>query len=214
VLRQIVKDVWTWSWRSPEKGYAFNGTVLAAGQERVLVDPAVMSDEERGQVEALGPFQAIYLTNKDHERTAYDLRRDWKIPVAIHEKDKPFLKEAPDHVFREGERLACGLEVLHLPDQKSPGECAFYARNRGLLILGDALIGVPAGRLNLLPAAKYKDAAKARLGLERLRALFFEIILVGDGEPVLVQAHDILEQFFLKEKLAAVQGLKSKREET
>ncbi|MDP3921416.1 MAG: hypothetical protein Q8R76_11495 [Candidatus Omnitrophota bacterium] len=197
-MKEIVKGIWTWSALSEEKGYNFNGTLVQGENAQVLIDPVRLPEKEYKELKARGPFEAIYLSNKDHERMAYDLRRDLSVPIWIHEEDAPLLKEKPDHTFREGDKLACDIEVLHLPDQKSRGESAFYLRERGVIILGDALLGVPAGQLSLLPAAKYKDVEKARLGLARLRALYFEAILTGDGEPVLVRAHDILEQFFLR----------------
>ena len=72
-MKQIVPGIWTWPWFSEEKGYYFNGTLVAAESERVLIDPVRAPLET---FEAHGPFKAIYLSNKDHERMAYDLRRE------------------------------------------------------------------------------------------------------------------------------------------
>lgn len=199
-MKQLLSNIWTWQWFSEEKKYHFNGTAVQSRDQscKVLIDPVKMDPKALEDLKKLGPFQAIYLTNKDHERAAYDLRREWKVPIWIHKKDAPLLKEKPDSTFQEGEALQCGIEVLHLLDQKSPGECAFYLRDQGVLIVGDALIGVPAGQLNLLPAQKYKDYGKAKAGLERLRSLYFNMILVGDGEPILKDGHEALENFFFR----------------
>lgn len=197
-MKKIMKDVWTWSVLSTEKGYHFNGFLVQCGQEKVLVDPVRPDDDGLEFLKQQLPVKAIYLTNKDHERFSYELRKILGLPIFIHYRDAAYLKEKPDGTFREGESLACGMEVIHLPDQKSPGESAFYLAEEGILILGDALIGVPAGKLSMLPPGKYADPAKAWAGLQRLRALTFDMLLLGDGEPVLSRPHDLMEQFFVE----------------
>lgn len=195
-MKEIFPGIWTWSWFSEEKGYFFNGLLLREEEKTVLIDPPWMSAENRKALLGLSPVSAIYLTNKDHERSTYDLRREFKIPVWIHALDKPFLKEAPDQTFSEGQRLECGIRVVHLQHQKSPGESAFYHEKRKILILGDALIGHPPGQLKLLPAAKYPDIRKAEAGLRRLFSLSFEALLVGDGQPISSGAQEALDRFF------------------
>jgi glyoxylase-like metal-dependent hydrolase (beta-lactamase superfamily II) len=195
-VREILPGIHMWRWMSPEKGYFFNGTLISDGKNRVLIDPAALDSENIERLAALGPVDAIYLSNRDHERMAYELRRKWDVPLAIHELDEPMLKERADFTFRDGHSLLCGIRTVHLQGQKSPGECAFYLPERKLLILGDALIGHPAGKLNLLPAEKYADVKRAQAGLRRLFLLHFEILLVGDGDPVLESAYEKLERCF------------------
>lgn len=187
------EDILVWNWFSEEKGYFFNGTLVSDGRNKILIDPVKLDLEH---LAPHGPFDAVYLSNKDHERIAYEIRRKWKVPVGIHEADKLHLKEMPDFVFKDGEVLLCGLKTIHLQQQKSPGECAFYHAGKKLLIAGDALIGHPAGQLNMLPAGKYPDLKKAQAGLRRLFSLDFERILVGDGEHVLENAYRQLEACF------------------
>ena len=196
-MKEILNTIWTWSSFSNEKKYNFNGTIISTGNKKFLIDPVQVNDDEHQFIKSFLPFEAIYLTNKDHERIAYDLRREFNIPIWIHEADKPFLKEAPDFTFKDKDKLLCGIEVIHFTDQKSPGESAFYLQDRKVVILGDALIGNPPGKLNLLPEAKYKDIKKAKKGLEKLSTLSFDVILAGDGEPILSNAKDILEKFFV-----------------
>ncbi len=195
-FKKINDGILTWSWLSQEKGYFFNGTLVRGAEKRVLIDPVFMDNAGCVELQAHGPFDMIYLTNKDHERMCWTLRKHFKIPVAIHESDAPLLKEKPDSVFRDGQELLCGLQVIHLKNQKSPGECAFYLKDQKILIAGDALIGYPAGQLNMLPDEKYADVPRAQAGLRRLFSLSFDMFLAGDGEPVLENAHDVLENCF------------------
>lgn len=195
-FREIVPGIHSWSWMSPEKGYFFNGTVVSDGKNTVLIDPALIDAGKLEWLSAFGPFDAIYLSNKDHERMAYDLRAQWKLPLGIHEFDEIHLKQRADFTFRDGQELLCGIRTVHLQEQKSPGECAFYLPGKKMLIVGDALVGHPAGNLSMLPEAKYADVKKAQAGLRRLFSVDFEILMVGDGEHVLENAYAKLEQCF------------------
>ncbi len=195
-MKEIFPGIWTWAWFSQEKGYFFNGLLLTEGRGSVLIDPPWMSEEDRKVFLNFSPVRAIYLTNKDHERSAYDLRREFKIPIWIHEADKSFLKESPDQTFSEGRELESGIRVVHLQNQKSPGESAFYLEKKKILIVGDALIGHPPGKLNLLPASRYSDIKKAQATLRRLFSLSVEALLVGDGDSILSRADQALEIFF------------------
>ena len=200
-MKQLLSNIWTWEWFSPEKQYLFNGLLVGGEKEKkVIIDPVKMSEETKKTFKQLGPYEAIYLTNRDHERIAYDLRREFDIPIWIYEADKSYLKEEPDFTFKDKDKLLCGIEVMHFIDQKSPGESAFYIMDRKIIILGDALIGNSPGRLNLLPETKYKDVKKAKNGLEKLCTLSFDVILVGDGEPILSDAKEALEKFFVLSK--------------
>lgn len=195
-MNEIFPGLWSWSLFSQEKGYFFNGILLNEGKSTVLIDPPFMTEEDRQTLRRFLPVRAIYLTNKDHERGAYDLRRELKAPLWIHEADRLFLKEAPDRTFSEGKELECGIRIIHLHSQKSPGESAFYLEKRKILILGDALIGHPSGKLNLLPAAKYQDIDKAQAGLRRIFSLSFDALLLGDGQSILTGAQQAADQFF------------------
>jgi glyoxylase-like metal-dependent hydrolase (beta-lactamase superfamily II) len=101
----------------------------------------------------------------------------------------------PTKTFKDGELLAGGIWVIQLKDQKSPGESAlFIQQGRGVLIVGDALIGKPVGSVNLLPVEKYADMGKAREGLRRLINYNFDSLLVGDGASMLTGAKQAVER--------------------
>jgi glyoxylase-like metal-dependent hydrolase (beta-lactamase superfamily II) len=101
----------------------------------------------------------------------------------------------PFKTFKDGELLPGGIWVIHLQDQKSPGESAlFLQQGKGVLIVGDALIGKPPGALSLLPAEKYSDAARAKQALRRLLKYQFDAVLVGDGTSILVGGKAAVEQ--------------------
>lgn len=194
-MKEVLENIWSWSIFSEEKGYNFNSLLISDGNKRVLIDPVKPNDEDFNFIKSKAPFEAIYLTNKDHLRDTHSLRRKLYIPTWSHKEDKQSLKNEVDYTFKDRDKLACGIEVVHLKDQKSPGESAFYIPDRKILILGDALIGHPAGSLKLLPTAKYKDINKAKEGLLKLQDLEFDVLLLGDGEPILERAKEKVVQF-------------------
>ena len=70
----------------------------------------------------------------------------------------------------------------------------FSQQGKGVLIVGDALIGKPAGSVSFLPAEKYTDVAKAHEGLRRLLQYNFDSLLVGDGASILTGAKQAVER--------------------
>ncbi len=193
-MKNILPAVWMWSDVAEEKGYPLNGWLIAAPGGSVVIDPAHF---DRESIEILDPFKpvsTVLLTNKDHERAAAAVRERFGSAVSIHEADAGLLMKPPQATFRDGDVLAGFLRVIHLADQKTPGECALLWEEQRILWLGDALIGNPPGTLQMLPAEKFKDAARAKEGLRRLLDLRFSVVLVGDGVPLMSGGRGIIER--------------------
>ena len=197
-MKKVSGDIWSWSVFSDEKKLFFNGLYLQCPQGPVLIDPPPLADEDFATLNELGRPKTVVLTNKDHRRGSEECRKRLGTPILIHELDAPLLDLKPDGTFKNGERVAGELEVLHLPHMKSPGESALYWKKERVLVLGDALIGKPTGELGLLPAEKFADARKAVESLKKLRSLDLKMVLVGDGDSVLSDGTAALERFFTR----------------
>jgi glyoxylase-like metal-dependent hydrolase (beta-lactamase superfamily II) len=197
-MQEIVPGIHTWSWFSEEKGIDFNGFFVRGPEGAVVIDPPPYGDADLDRMKQLGPPQAILLTNGHHLRNARDLAGQLGIPIRIHEADAAMIDPAPDGTFSDGDPLPAGLATIGIPDGKTPGETALHVPWANAIILGDALIGKPAGSLNLLPAGKFKDPAKARDGLRRLLEVPFDIVLVGDGTPILRRGKEALQEFLAR----------------
>ena len=99
-----------------------------------------------------GPVDYIIVTNRDHVREAVKYQDEFHCQLHVPELDAPQMDLKPTKTFKDGELLVGGIWVIQLKDQKSPGESALFIQQRqGVLILGDALIGKPAGALSMLP---------------------------------------------------------------
>jgi len=194
-MKEILPDIHTWSCFSEQKGLDFNGLYIRSGREAVIVDPPQYGEEDLRQMEALGAPRAILLTNKDHVRRSAELAARFGVPIRIHEADAPLVNIPIGSVFRDGDVIEAGLRVIQVPDSKSPGETALLLGASNALIIGDALIGKPAGRLSLLPSPMIKDPEKARRGIRRLLEFPFDAVLVGDGSSILSGGKAALEAF-------------------
>lgn len=199
-MKEIVPGIYTWSWLSQRHGYDFNGYAFKSSEGLIVIDPAIMEEGDLDELEGLGTPTHIILTNKDHERMAYDLRNRFNARIHIQKNDAPLLKQPTDHIFEDGDTLPGGLRAICVPDNKSPGETALLLpRGRGILFIGDAVIGWPKGEFSLLPTQIYKDPQRAKEGIRRLLDYDYDTVLVGDGESVLENGKEAIDRF-LKRK--------------
>jgi glyoxylase-like metal-dependent hydrolase (beta-lactamase superfamily II) len=185
-MRQILPGIWQWSWFSDEKQLDFNGLFLTVGEHRILVDPPPMTPADVQQVQRGGRVDYILITNRDHLREAVTYKTQFGCQLWLPEIDAPQMDVKADKTYKDGELLSGGIWAVHLSNQKSPGECAlFIQQGKGIMIVGDALIGKTPGSVTMLPAEKYADPTKAREGLRRLLKYNFDSLLVGDGASLL-----------------------------
>lgn len=194
-MKQLLPGIWQWSWFSEEKQLDFNGLFLHVGEHKIVIDPPPMTAEASTLIRRQGQLDYIIVTNRDHAREASAYQADFRCQLQVPESDAPQMDLKATRTFKDGELLPGGIWVVHLQNQKSPGESAlFLQQGKGILIVGDALIGKPSGSLSLLPAEKYVDAGKAKEGLRRLLKYNFDAILVGDGASILTGAKQAVEQ--------------------
>lgn len=194
-MKQLFPGIWQWSWFSQEKQLDFNGLFLHVGEHKILVDPPPMTAEAGTVIRREGGLDYIIVTNRDHVRESAACQRDFGCQLWLPDADAQQMDMKPTRTFKDGELLSGGIWVIRLNDQKSPGESAlFVQQGKGIMIVGDALIGKPPGVLSLLAAEKYVDPRKAKDGLRRLLKYNFDAILVGDGASILVDAKLAVER--------------------
>jgi glyoxylase-like metal-dependent hydrolase (beta-lactamase superfamily II) len=194
-MKNILPGIWQWSWFSEEKQLDFNGLFLTVGEHKILIDPPPMTGEASSVILRNGAIDYIIVTNRDHVREAAKYQAEFRCQLHVPEADASAMDLKPSKTFKDGELLTGGIWVIQLKDQKSPGESAlFIQQGKGVLIVGDALIGKPSGSVSLLPAAKYADMGKAKERILRLLKYNFDCLLVGDGVSVLTGAKQAVER--------------------
>lgn len=195
-MKQISPYVWSWSVFNDEKKMNFNGWYIQCDGETVVIDPPEPNDNVFQLMEVRGTPDAVLLTNKHHTRFSEAFREVYDCPIWIHEFDEQLMDIPIDRTFSDDDFLLCGLRAINLHHGKTNGETAFYlSKERSAMIVGDAILGHPKGFLSMLPDEKFEDPAMARHGLNKLLEFPFDMLLVGDGEPILSNAHTILKNF-------------------
>jgi glyoxylase-like metal-dependent hydrolase (beta-lactamase superfamily II) len=193
-MREIVRDIFTWPWFSEPHGYNFNGHFICHAGGNLCIDPVQPSEEDLEELVRRGVAH-ILITNRNHGRAANTIRARTGARAAIHPADAP-------HARKEGAVLdgelnlgaKVGPFVVVGASGKSPGEVALHWPERKILLVGDAVIGHPPGRCKLLPEKVVDDPARLRDSVRGLLALDFDILLVGDGDPILDSAKDRLRE--------------------
>ena len=193
-MRDIVSDILTWSWFSEPHGYNFNGHLIRDPGGNICVDPVEPTSDDLDAIVEEGVTR-IVLTNRNHSRAANQVRARTGARTVIHADDAEHARSQDTELDGElniGSRIG-PLEVVGAAG-KSPGEVALFWRDRGILIVGDAIIGNPPGRCGLLPERVMDDPARLRANVRKLLDLDFDILLVGDGASILDDAKDRLKE--------------------
>jgi glyoxylase-like metal-dependent hydrolase (beta-lactamase superfamily II) len=193
-METILGDVLTWSWFSEPHGYNFNSLLIPDPDGNLCIDPVEPSNEALNELVRRG-VSRILLTNRNHVRAANRIRERTGARCYIHPEDAAYAKgqgAVIDGEIHEGERIGA-LEVIGVSG-KSPGEVAFLWRERRTMIVGDAVVGNPPGRLSLLPERVMDDPARLQRSIQQLLALDFDTILVGDGISVIGDAKQRLQE--------------------
>jgi glyoxylase-like metal-dependent hydrolase (beta-lactamase superfamily II) len=193
-MRELLPGILTWSWFSEPHGYDFNGTLFLCDSGNLCIDPVPPSDAALERLMQEGVAQ-ILITNRNHTRAANRVAERTGAQVAIHPADAGHARAQGAHI---DEALGVGQHVgpftiVGVPG-KSPGEIALHDPARGILVVGDAVIGNPPGQLSLLLDRVVDDPGQLRDSVRALAALDFDALIVGDGVSILQGAKAQLEK--------------------
>ncbi len=187
-METILGEVLTWQWFSQPHGYNFNSLLVPSPAGNLCIDPVEPNDEVLSELVRRG-VSRILITNRNHVRAANRVREHTGARSYIHPEDAAYAKAQGaelDGELHAGEGMGA-LEVIGVSG-KSPGEVAFLWPERKVLIVGDAVIGNPPGRLSLLRESVMDDAPRLRRSVQQLLALDFDTIFVGDGVSLIGDA--------------------------
>lgn len=202
--RLAIQGLHAWSRWQPDRNMFFNSYVLVGDRGNVAFDPLPVDAVEESEIAALGGVKTILLTNRDHERGAAHMRARFgaRILASAAEADRFDLKV--DAVFecaappipgaraRGPTEVVPGVSALALDGAKTPGEVVFHLTESGAAVVGDAVLGAPAGALSFLPDEKLADPQALALSLRRLWCLLPTALLLGDGAPLYAGVDDAL----------------------
>lgn len=193
-MEEIVRDIYTWHWFSEPHGYNFNGYFIRLPSGNICIDPVEPADDVLGELASFGVAR-ILLTNRNHSRAANRVRAHTGARTAIHPADAPHARSQGTELDEElhvGDKL--GALTVVAAAGKSSGEIALYWPERRIVIVGDAVVGDPPGKCKLLPDKVVDDPPRLRQSVRELLALDFDILLTGDGAPILQGARERLRE--------------------
>ena len=157
-MRELPDGVITWTWFSAPHGYDFNGYFVRHADGNLCIDP-VEPDAEVLALLAREGVARIVLTNRNHGRRAALVRERTGAPVAIHPDDATHARAQGvpiDAALRPGEQLG-PFTVVGVPGSRRARSPSTPPRR--VLVVGDAVIGNPPGRLALLREGDGRPAA-------------------------------------------------------
>ncbi len=205
MLEEIVRGVWTWSIFSEDKGYLFNGYAVSTPEGPVLIDPPEPRGEGWSALDALAPFQGVWVTNRNHSRASAACRERYGLPLWAHERDAERLEVRADRRLKEEATIGGVIQVVHVPG-KSPGEVAFHLPQSRALIVGDLVIGVPSGELSTYPDEVIDDKQELYRSVRKLLDYDFDALLLCDGDPLPSGGKAKLRSFLERASGAPVPG--------
>jgi glyoxylase-like metal-dependent hydrolase (beta-lactamase superfamily II) len=193
-MREILTGIFSWPWFSEPHGYNFNGHFIKHAGGNLCVDPVEPSDEDLEELARQGVAH-ILITNRNHSRAANKIRARTRARTAIHPADAPHARKEGaelDDELNPGDKVG-PFVVIDSPG-KSLGEVVLHWPERKILLVGDAVVGDPPGKCKLLPDKVVDDPPRLRDSARGLLALDFDILLVGDGVPILQGAKERLRE--------------------
>ena len=191
-MREILNEIFTWSWYSEPHGYNFNGHLIRHAEGNLCIDPVEPGEEGLDEIARIGATR-ILLTNRNHSRASNKVRERTGARASIHPDEAAHARDqgtALDDALAVAQTIG-PLLVVGAPG-KSSGEVALHWPARHLLIVGDVVIGSPPGRCGLLPERVMDEPPRLRESVRSLLDLDFDTLLVGDGVSILEGAKDRL----------------------
>ena len=177
-----------WSAWQPDRGMPFNSYIFARDDGFVAVDPLPLDGESTDALRRGGGVHTVVLTNRDHERGASEFRERFGARVIAHSVEAPLFTVALDGTFEDGDEVFAGAFAVSLPFGKTKGEVALHLPAVKAAVVGDVLLGTPAGSLSVLPDAKLEDPRRFLFSLRRLWGLTLQTLLLCDGQPLFSDA--------------------------
>ncbi len=189
IARLAIPGAWMWSAWQPDRGMPFNSYLFETPQGAVAIDPLPLPGEDCAAIRERGGIYKIVVTNAEHLRDAPALSAQFGAPVV--------------NDARDGEEVFPGAFALQIENGKSP-EFALHLPAHSAAIVGDAILGTPAGSLSLLPDERLKNVQHFVMEFRRLWALNLKTLLPGDGYPVFGGADEAIGALLLARAGAAI----------
>ena len=126
---EIVPGVWRWAVHDDRIDYESDAHAVVEGGRVVLIDPLPLAETA---LKRLGTVEAVCLTAKCHQRSAWRYRKQFGVKVYAPQGVRP-MEEEPDVLYRAGDLLPGGLQAIHTPGPENVHYAFWLAREPGVL---------------------------------------------------------------------------------
>jgi hypothetical protein len=187
---EIVPGVWRWTVHDDRIDFESDAHAVVAGGRVVLIDPLPL---EETALQRLGTVEAICLTAKCHQRSAWRYRQQFGVKVYAPEGVRP-MDEEPDVLYRAGDQLPGGLQAIHTPGPETVHYAFWLAREPGVLFCPDLLMRGKGKKLEFVPPELHDDPATTRASVRRLLDVRFSVLCFNHGAPITDDPHAALRE--------------------
>jgi len=187
---EIVPGVWRWAVHDDRIDYESDAHAVVEQGRVVLIDPLPLAE---AALRRLGTIEAVCLTAKCHQRSAWRYRKMFGVKVYAPEGVRS-LEEEADVFYRAGEQLPGGLQAIHTPGPETVHYAFWLAREPGVLFCPDLLMHSAEKALEFVPTQFHDDPAETRRSVERLLNLRFSVLCFNHGVPMTHDPHAALRE--------------------
>jgi hypothetical protein len=177
----VVPGIVHWTVQDDRISFRSDAYGVETPDGKVLIDPLPLSTEAG---DSLGMVAAICLTEGQHQRSAWRLRKRLGVPVYAPEGAHD-LEETPDHWYADGQELPGSLRAIDTPGFGTVHCALILERDRGgsVLFSGDLVVRERESAFGLIPDKYVDDPQDIRASVAKLLDLAPEILCPAHGAP-------------------------------
>lgn len=197
-MQEIAPGLWHWSAEHEHTHGQAHSYYLQA--ERVVIDPMIPT-EGIDWFEQAGAPHHVLMTNRHHDRHAWDLHRRYGCEVhCVRNGLHALTGRGPVTPFDFGDELPGGV-VVHEVDAICPDETALHIPAHRALACADGVVRWGEDpRLTFVPDWLLDEPEQTKAGLRaaytRLaQELDFDLLLLAHGDPVIGGGREALRAF-------------------